>query len=899
MSALDENGPAPRPPAADPRGDPFLRTQFAIPTRPGTFLRRNRLAEHLDEALLTPLTVVDGAAGAGKTLLVADWAATLGGHVAWLTAQVADKGGGTFWAYLLHALRLSGVPLSTDVGFPAEAGRVDDGLLTRLAAELSSRDVPATLVIDEFDRVTDPETADQLAFVLQHAGHGMRLILVTRTEPLLPLHRYRTAGAITEIRNAELAFTPDEAASLLTLHGLHLPAGDVRALVERTRGWAAGLRLCALAAQGETDPQMFLKEFEADRTTIADFLLAEVLERQGDETQDLLLRVSILERVCPDLADALTGRSDAERILSGLHRENAFVEHLGHAWFRLHPLFGEILHAHLRARCPGLEAELHRRAALWLRSSGSLDETLGHAAAADDWEAAADALVGDLAIGEIFTGLNSDGRDELFSRMGPQPMSPATDLVRAARDLSRCDVERGLPRLARAASTLARQSESAEDRGDDAPGLAAARLSCALLEALAARLTGSPGRAESAARAAEILRREVPGRRLEEHPELVALLLTHLGSTRLWAGRFGAAREALTAVVDSGREPSTAQLREECLGHLALIDYLRGWPDRAEREALAAVTTTDRRGPAPAPGPGLGSLVLAAVAVDRDELDRAQVLLDAAIDARHPLPDPVAQAGRAIVTGRVLVARGETRAALEAVDGPVRADTASPWAGAHTASVAAAAHLAEGRPELAVELLREDFGHEPVCLVEAAQAELAVGRTGAAVDLLDRVRQEGHVGPAVTVRATLVRAQVAGEAGDLATQRRLVAQALREARRERLRRPFREAGPWLRPLLGTVPLRGLAEGWLTPGTPSSAGAARAEEQPPLPVVEELSGRERDVLRRLAQMMSTQEIATDLYVSVNTVKTHLKSAYRKLGVNRRHDAVRRARELGLL
>ncbi|AOR36929.1 helix-turn-helix transcriptional regulator [Streptomyces fodineus] len=859
-----------------------------------TFLRRERLVGHLDQARPTPLTVVHGAAGAGKTLLVADWASARDGPVAWLTARVADKGCGTFWAYLLQALRHASVPLATGVGFPTEPGQVHDALLIRLAAELNARNVPVIVVIDEFDRAADSEIADQLEFVLQQAGHGMRLVLVTRTEPLLPLHRYRAAGAVTEIRNAELAFTLDEAAELLALHGLRLPAGDVGALVERTRGWAAGLRLCALAAQAEPDPGAYLKEFEADRTTIADFLLAEVLKRQKPETQDLLLRISVLERFCPDLANALTGRTDAELILGELHRENAFVEYFGHAWFRLHPLFGEILRAHLRVRCPRLEAELHRRAAHWLRRSGSLGETLGHAAAAGDWETAAGALVGDLAIGEIFTGLRVDDLSGLFSSMGSEPTSPATDLVRAARELSRCDVEHGLCRLRRAAQALAPRNGSADD---DPADLAATRLSCAFLEALAARLTGAPGRAELAAQAAEKLRHEVPGRLLEAHPELIALLLTHVGSARLWAGRIRDARAVLTTVVDSGGAEATAQARQECLGHLALIDYLKGWPDRAERKALATVTTADRGSPPPAPGPALASLVLAAVAVDRDELDRAESLLESAADARSLPLDPVVRAGESIVTGRLCLARGDTQAALEAADRAVVTDMASPWAEAHTASVAAAAHLAEGRPEMAVKLLAEEPDDEPVCLVEAARAELAAGRPGAAAELLDRVRPQGHVGPAIVVRAALVAAQVAGAGGDVAAQRRLVAQALREARRERLRRPFVDAGPWLRPLLRTVPLRGLAEGWLLPGPPG--GPAWAGERAPLPVVEELSGRERDVLRRLAQMMSTQEIAADLYVSVNTVKTHLKSAYRKLAVNRRHDAVRRARELGLL
>lgn len=564
----------------DPLGDPFLRTRFALPSRPDTFLRRKRLLDHLDQALRTPLTMVNGAAGAGKTLLAADWAAGLRQPVAWLTGEAGDRRPGVFWAYVVESLRACGASASGVAWAPADADGVDRRLLTALAAELNARERPVVLVLDEYDRMTAPEVAEQLEFVLHHAGQGLRLVLVTRAEPLLPLHRYRAAGELTEIRGAELAFTPAEAVTLLELHGLVLPLDAVRALVERTRGWAAGLRLSALAACESADPELYLKEFEADHGAVADFLLAEVLRGRTDETQDLLLRVSVLERFRPELADALTLRTDAEPVLAGLHRENAFVERLGHSWYRLHPLFREILRAHLRERMPGLEPELHRRAARWLRRSGLLSETLAHAAAAGDWDLAAGALVDDLAIGQLFTGLRSGAPSHVFARMGTEARSPAADLVRAAHALSRHDLDHGLGRLRRAEGHLA----------DDTPNLAEVRLSCALLEALAARLTGSTPKAERAAEAAAALRQEIPAGLLDKHPELIALLLTHLGSARLWAGRYEDARAALTEAAAAAGGAATVLPREEAMGHLALIDYLNGWPGRAERRALAAVS---------------------------------------------------------------------------------------------------------------------------------------------------------------------------------------------------------------------------------------------------------------------------------------------------------------------
>ncbi|WP_320781857.1 aminodeoxychorismate synthase component I [Streptomyces sp. CRN 30] len=715
-------GPEASIPSADPRGDPFLSTRFALPARPDTFLRRERLVTHLGHGLTAPLTLVNGPAGAGKTLLAADWAASLGRPVAWLTADGTDEDPGVFWAYVLEALRTAGTPLSDEVGHPAHPGSVDHALLARLAADLGARARPAVLVVDEFERLTSPEIAEQLQFVLHHAARGMRLVLVTRTEPLLPLHRYRAAGSIVEIRGAELAFTPEEAATLLDSHGLSLTGDAARALVDRTRGWAAGLRLCALAAQQSSDPETYLKEFEAGQSTVADFLLAEVLKRQPATAQDLLLRVSVVERFRPGLADALTGRTDAEPIISRLHRENAFVEHLGRSWYRLHPLFAEILRTHLRERRPGLERELHRRAARWLSRSGSLPETLAHGAAAGDWEFSARALVDDLAIGQLLTGLRSDALGRPFARLAPGTAGPATSIVLAARELFRRDLRRGLTHLHHAQQQLdQRQPDQATGSGTggtddtDGTGLAAARLSCALLEVLAARLAGSPHRAEQAAKTAGQLRQSVAAERLDRHPELNALLLTHLGSALLWAGRLDEARAALIQAVRSSTGPSTMLPRQDSLGHLALIDLLNGWPGQAEKKVLTAMGEAQRLSLPQLFRTGVGRLVLAAVAVDRDELDEAEGLLERA-GPPGGTPDPVEAAGRTIAEARLLLARGQVRDALRTVRTPIAAEAVSPWVEEQAALVASAAHLAAGRHEAAVEVLGQTPARRPAPL---------------------------------------------------------------------------------------------------------------------------------------------------------------------------------------
>ncbi|MGW9025868.1 LuxR C-terminal-related transcriptional regulator [Streptomyces sp. NPDC055722] len=887
-----------RDPPAGPvalNGDPVLAARFSVPVPPQAFVRRPRLTDRLTQGVRGPLTLVNGPAGAGKTLLVADWLASgaAPGQVAWLTVAPEDNGPGVFWTYVLESLRRHGLAARDDIGSPARPGEVDHSLLTRLAAQLSLREEPLVLVLDEFDRVgTSAEVAEELQFVLRHAGQGLRLIVISRTEPLLPLHRYRAAGEVTDIRGADLAFRPKETAELLSRHGLHLSEDGTRALTERTGGWAAGLRLGTLAAQGAGDPEAFLKDFEAGQSTLADFLLAEVLDTQPAETQDLLLRTSILEQIHPGLANALTRRDDAEAILAGLQRANAFVEAIGHSWYRLHPLFAEILQVHLRVRHPGLEPELHRRAAHWLSETGLLTEALPHAADAGDWELAATRFVDELAIGRLLTGLDAEQLDALFARMPPDASGPAADLVRAARELARHDVDRGLAHLRRVEENL-----PAEESSECAP----LRLSCALLRVLAARMTGSADLAEAAADDVEAAERTLPAERLAQHPELPALMLTDLGSAQLWAGRLDAAQSSLSAAAKVDAGPDTALPRHECLSRLALIDFLRGWPSRAEAHAREAVAEAERSGLTPDARTGIAQLVLAAVAIDRDDLDVARAHLDHAASSTLPR-DPLVSAGLALLRSRLLLARGHPQAALrllEDQEGLPALTEPSPWVDDRTALTMAGAYLAEGRPQAAREVLEEDRAAGPESVVAAARARLAAGDGEAAHDLLAALPAGHGEGPAITVRTLLARAQIADALGDAAQAQQLVARALAAARPENLRRPFLESGPWLRRLVRHRPNLAQGHDWLPSSLLGHAPVADPAECGSAPVTEPLSEREHEVLERLAQMMSTEEIAADLYLSVNTVKTHLKSLYRKLAATRRGEAVRRARELHLL
>ncbi|MET9966760.1 AAA family ATPase, partial [Streptomyces sp. NPDC006356] len=784
-----------------PDGDPVLAARLTVPGVPGTFVRRERLVEQLTEGAGRPLTLVDGPAGAGKTLLVADWVtARAPGAVAWLTVEPQDSAPGVFWSYVLHALRHHGIAVPESIRGPARPGEVDHSLLARLAAWLNERDSRVILVLDEFDRVAESAAvADELQFVLRHAGDGLRLVIISRTEPLLPLYRYRAAGELVDIRADDLAFRAEETAALVDRHGLPLSAEAARTLTERTEGWAAGLRLCALAAQRADDPESFLDDFEAGHSTVADFLLGEVLRAHPAETQDLLLRTSILEKTHPDLANALTGRDDAEPVLETLQRANAFVEPLGHSWYRLHSLFAEILRVHLRVRNPGLEPELHRTAAEWLSRAGLLDEALRHAAHAGDWELAAAEFVGHLAIGRLLTGLAAERLDALFAGMAPEASGPAPDLVRAARELAHHDVDRGVTYLRRAEENL---PDLGTDRTDDA---AAMRLSCAVLRVLAARVVGSADLAETAARDAAEAEQALPADRLERCPELTALMLTDLGSAQLWAGRFDAARATLSAAVDAAEGLPTAFPRQEALGRLALIDFLHGRPGQAEAHARGAVAEAEGSG-LPVPyRTGMAQLVLAAVAVDRDDLTAAQDHLDQAAATSAASRDPLMAVELAILRSRMLVARGEPRAALPVLDDmtrrPLVSAEPSPWVSDRIAMATAAAHLADGDPMAAVKVFEEQPLHSPESRAAEARARVAAGDGERALRILDGLPEPRDQGPAVDVWLLLTRAQVVEATGDSAAAEDLVLRALAAARPHQLRRPFLEAGPWLGRLL--------------------------------------------------------------------------------------------------
>src|SRR5215468_4038199 len=356
----------------------------------GGVVSRPRLSGRLGSARVS---VVSAPAGSGKTVLLRSWISGAGvaGRAAWVPAGRGERDPQRFWLSVLAALRQTG-PGSALVRELTAAPDLDGWVITeRLLADLAPLEGRLWLVVDDVQELGG-DALRQLELLIMRAPRGLRFVLATRHDVRLGLHRLRLEGELAEIREPDLRFTVAEASELFAAAGVHLP--DPAPLVARTEGWAAGLRLAALSLAGHPDPGRFAEEFSGTERTVAEYLLAEVLDRQPEQVRRLLLRTSILDRVNGELAGLLTGDSGGERVLQDLEAANAFVVSLDarRSWFRYHHLFADLLQLQLRRTEPDQVAGLHEMAAGWFAGHGYPVEAVRHAQAAQDWDLAAQLL---------------------------------------------------------------------------------------------------------------------------------------------------------------------------------------------------------------------------------------------------------------------------------------------------------------------------------------------------------------------------------------------------------------------------------------------------------------------------------------------------------------------------
>src|SRR4051794_23882214 len=359
----------------------------AAPHRTDALVPRDGLFDRLRRG--TRVTLVSAPAGSGKTSLLRSWIvqAGLAESAGWVAVGPEERDPQRFWLSVLDAVRETKAG-SELVGELTPSPDLDGGAIAeRLLADLSPLGQRIWLVIDDLQELCSPDALRQLELVVMRASAEVRFVLVTRGDVRLGLHRLRLDGELTEIRAAELRFSLDESRALFEAAGVQLPASALALLADRTEGWAAGLRLAALSLAGHVDPERFAAAFAGSERTVAEYLLAEVLDRQPEQVRRLLLRTSVLERVSGPLADRLTAGADGQRILQELEEAGAFVASLDprRSWFRYHPLFADLLRLELRRTGADDLRSLHADAAQWLAERGHAAEAIRHAQAAGQW----------------------------------------------------------------------------------------------------------------------------------------------------------------------------------------------------------------------------------------------------------------------------------------------------------------------------------------------------------------------------------------------------------------------------------------------------------------------------------------------------------------------------------
>jgi LuxR family maltose regulon positive regulatory protein len=379
--------------------DMLMEAKLHAPSLRKEWVERRELISVL-AATAAKVVLIEAPAGFGKTTLAAQWRASPleERSFAWVSLDRGDDDPGTLWWYIAHALQRACPGLGVDEVFRALRVPVPDitgTVIPLLVHELAALRTPVVLVLDDYQLIKEPSRHEQTAFLLLHLPPSVEIVLVTRTDPPLPLARLRAAGEMLEIRMPELRLEPSEAAALVqNVSGFELPEPDLAVLLQRNEGWPAGLYLAALSLRGHPAPGAFIRQFSGDNRFIVDFLAEEVLSRQPGHIRQFLARTAVLDRFCAPLCDAVTGSAHAAEVIDVLERENLFLIPLddNRQWYRYHHLFAQVLRGQLARTEPGVGPTLYERASAWHRESGSTDEAIGYALAAGDVAGAVDLI---------------------------------------------------------------------------------------------------------------------------------------------------------------------------------------------------------------------------------------------------------------------------------------------------------------------------------------------------------------------------------------------------------------------------------------------------------------------------------------------------------------------------
>ena len=866
----------------------------------GRVIVRRELFERLNRA--GRVTEVSGPAGSGKSVLLRSWIdeAALSGQAAQVSVQEGDHDPRRFWTSVAEALRNTAGG-SALVQPPTTAPDLDGwSAVERLLGDLGSLRDPIWLVIDDVHALGSADALQQLGLMLTHAPGRLRFVLASRPDLRLGLHRLRLEGELTEIRAASLQFSLDEARALLEGAGVRLSESALALLHQRTEGWAAGLRLAALSLAEHPDPERFAAEFCGDERTVAEYLLAEVLERQSEEVRRLLSRTSVLERVSGPLADLLTGGTGGERILQELEQAGTFVVALDdrRTWFRYHRLFADLLESELRQTEPAELATLHAAAADWFTEHGFPVEAVRHAQAVQDWDRAG-RLVAEHGLDAALNGRAAAVHRLVTSFPADAETADAeVTAVTAAAELMLGSLEEGARCLALAAAGAASLPANRRDR---------LRVTVAILRIYLARQRGDLRAVADEAeelRTADALVAGQPGL----GPELRALALISLGIAELWSLRAREAEAHLGQGIALARRIGRPLLEANGLAHWAVAASSRSSGLAAER-ALTAMELGRRNGPSAEPLVAIAYPILAASLIGQGEPEEAEHWLVEGERALSSAAEPTTRLLFELVRGSLEIARGRGEAALRALRA-AESLPERPLIATHPLTTEARALLLHvlarqgetGQAEAALTETAEEERENPGIGTAEAALRLAQGRPRAASVVLASVLDSSAAAPPQPWQgvAFLLEASARATLGDWEAAGRALERGLDLAESDGLLFPF-QLHP-LPELLERHARQGTAHPTLTRkiiGVLSGRSPAAAAVGPPEHLPEPLSQAEARVLSFLQTSLSAPEIARELYVSVNTVRTHTRHVYDKLGAHRRLEAIDRARAVGLL
>jgi LuxR family maltose regulon positive regulatory protein len=883
---------------------PILATKLYIPPPRSKIVPRPRLLKRLNEGLSASckLTLISASAGFGKTTLVSEWIAGCGRPVAWLSLDDGDNDPASFLIYLVAALKKIKVEVGAGLleALQAPQPPSTESILTALLNEIAAFPDHFILILDDYHVIDSKLVDEALSFLLEHLPPRMHLVIATREDPHLPLARLRSRGQLTELRAADLRFTPAESAGFLNqVMGLNLSTEDIATLEARTEGWIAGLQLAAISMQGHSDTTGFIKSFTGSHHFVLDYLVEEVLQQQPESIQTFLLRTSILDRMCGSLCDAVLGSSSASghETLEYLERANLFIVPLDNErrWYRYHHLFAELLRQRLHQSASsgneeGGVAEYHIRASQWYEDNGLEIEAFQHAAAANDIERAERLIQGKGiplhfrgAVAAILGWLASLPKTVLDAR-------PSLCVRYATLSLVTGQTTGVEERLQTAEAAIADSLQGAEpdDRTRDLIGqIAAARATLALTRYQPEAMI------TQARRALEYLPPDSLFSRIRA--------IWTMGFAYQVQGDRTAASQAYTEAVAISQASGNIRMAIVATISLGAIQELENHLYQAAKTFRIGLQLA---GDHPQPFENEAHLGLARIFYQWNDLQAAEQhgqqglqlarQYDRVID-RYILSE--------VFLARLKLARGDVAGAAAML--------------AETAQSVRQNSFMHRIPDVAAQqvivLLRQGDLPAAAHLAQTsdlpfsqARVHLAQGDPSAALALLSPLRQqmEAKDWQDERLKVMVLQAVALHTQGEKGKAVQLLGEALVLAEPGGFIRLFVDEGEPMAQLLREAASHGVIPDYIGKLLAAfEAEKRKSEDKPALspaqPIIEPLSQRELEILKLIAQGLSNREIGERLFLALDTVKGHNRKIFDKLQVQSRTEAIARSRELGLL